>query len=125
MIKIIIDNKEETFTEYEKAVKFLESKNQVANKMKSVQFFHIGGYELLRDGTQKSGKMYTCKEVIDFIEDIELTLCYQPKSEKLEGEKLLEDLKTYSDLYSLAKRIEPLFKYLKDDGGGSGWIEYN
>ena len=71
-----------------------------------ITFFHIGGYELLRDGTKEE----TCdslKEVQNLLEENEL-----------------EYDTSLTDPIKLAKSVESQWEERYDDGGGSAWIEY-
>ena len=70
-------------------------------------FAHIGGYELLRDGTQEE-EINSMKALKELLEDVEF--------------EYDENIK---DPVELAKSIESQWEDRYDDGGGSGWIEYN
>jgi len=70
-----------------------------------VTFYHIGGYELLRDGTKEE----TCnslKEVQEFLDDVEI-----------------EYDETITCGEELAYSVEDKWAERYDDGGGSAWIE--
>jgi predicted RNA-binding protein with EMAP domain len=71
-----------------------------------IEFCHIGGYELMRDGTQT--------EVCKSLKEIQ---CF------LDGEEIEYD-KTIKDPIKLVKSIEKEWAEIWDDGGGRGWIEY-
>lgn len=78
-----------------------------AKKSINIKFCHIGGYELLKDGT----KTTTCKSlsaIQDVLEDVEID--YD---------------NTITDPIALAKSVENEWAYAWNDGGGSGWIEFN
>ena len=74
---------------------------------KSITLYHIGGYELLRDGTQK--------EKVKSLEELQ---------ESLNGVELTFD-SSITDMDVLADSIEEAWANMYDDGGGSGWIERN
>jgi len=72
----------------------------------SINFCHIGGYELLRDGT----KTEQCHSLID-----------------VQGVLInweIEFDESITDVLELVKSIESAWEDSFDDGGGSGWIEY-
>ena len=71
-----------------------------------VTLFHIGGYELLRDGTQ-SETFTDVQSLREYLEDYEIS--YD---------------KSITSLWKLAESAEAGWEESKDDGGGSGWIEY-
>lgn len=75
-------------------------------KRKSVKLYWIGGYELLRDGTQMV-EVKSLKQLQDELESMEM-----------------EFDNSISDMVELAKSIEEEWEYRYDDGGGRGWIEY-
>jgi len=70
-----------------------------------VSLCHIGGYELLRDGTQT--------DTFDDIDDLRVFL----DDNEIEYDEDIEDLQ------ELADSIEDQWQERYDDGGGSGWIE--
>lgn len=71
-----------------------------------IEFCHIGGYELMKDGTET----FICKslkEIQRFLDDEEI-----------------EYDKTIKDPIKLVKSIEKEWSDIWDDGGGRGWITY-
>ena len=72
-----------------------------------VTLYHIGGYELLRDGTQEE-TFKSLKELQDHLDSYEVD--YD---------------ENITDFYELAGSIEDKWAESYDDGGGSGWIEYS
>lgn len=70
-----------------------------------ITFYHIGGYELLRDGTQEE-TVNSLAEMQEFLDDMEMK--YD---------------KTITDMYDLADSVEDAWEEMYDGGGGSGWIE--
>lgn len=71
----------------------------------SITFYHIGGYECLRDGTREDGTVSTLEELQDFADDWEIDY-----DKSLNFDELLEIVvKDWGERW--------------DDGGGSGWIE--
>lgn len=108
-IKVTENGKEKIkkFKKVEKALAFLESyDNRVL-----VKFCHIGGYELLRDGTSTE-ECTSFQEALDILEDWGVELSVDPKD--------------YSDetLTDFLDAIEDDWNERFNDGGGSGWIEY-
>ena len=77
-----------------------------AKKQVKISFCHIGGYELLRDGT-KTEECTSLSEVQGLLEEWEI-----------------EFDKTIKDPIKLAESIEDEWSESWNDGGGSGWIEY-
>lgn len=77
------------------------NKNQI-----NIKFCHIGGYELLRNGT----KTETCKSLKD-IQDI------------LDDWEVDYDI-NITDPVKLAESVVDEWANSWDDGGGSGWIEF-
>jgi len=76
-----------------------------ANKQVNIKFCHIGGYELLRDGT----KTEIAKDLVD-----------------VQGILIDHEIdfdETITDPIELANSIEDKWNDYYDDGGGSGWIE--
>lgn len=71
-----------------------------------VTFFHIGGYELLKDGTKK--------EVLNSLEEIQDFLY----------ESDIDYNKSITDPQKLASSVSEEWEEMCDDGGGSGWIEF-
>ena len=76
------------------------------NQEIEITFYHIGGYELLSDGTQTR----ICKS----LKDVHDLLKYWD----------MDFDKNISDPLELVKSIESDWEDSFDDGGGSGWIEY-
>lgn len=75
-------------------------------KIIRVDFCHIGGYELMRDGT----RIETCNSLNE-IQD-------------LLKEYGIDFDETIKDPIKLVKSILKKWKERWDDGGGSGWIDY-
>lgn len=71
-----------------------------------IKFYHIGGAELLRDGTQLD-VCRSLKEVHFLLEDLEI-----------------EYDETITDVYKLVEEIRDLWEDIHNCDGGSGWIEY-
>ena len=103
-IELILDiiNKSDIKT---KEVVELKSKLEEDSK-EEVILCHIGGYELLRDGT-----------LYDSYNDINLL------KEELDSWEIEYD-NSINNITELAESIEEQWEDLWDDGGGSGWIEY-
>jgi hypothetical protein len=99
IIKIINRQDNWESTELVKLIKS-ESKKQI-----KITFAHIGGYELLRDGTQK-----------DVCTTLEQVQCVLRNSD-------IEIDETITDPYKLVKEYGDEWAEGYDDGGGSGWIE--
>ncbi len=70
-----------------------------------VTFYHIGGYELLRDGTQEES-FDDVEDLKEFLNDLEFVF---------DGD--------IEDIYELAESVEDAWAARYDDGGGSGWIK--
>lgn len=83
----------------------LEPSGDVDDFAGRITFYHIGGYELLRDGTQE--------ETVNSLEELQEFL----------DEREMEYDKDITDIYKLANTIEDAWEERNDDGGGSGWIE--
>ena len=108
-IKVTENGKEKIkkFKKVEKALEFLESyDNRIL-----VKFCHIGGYELLRDGTNIE-ECTSFKEALEILEDWGVELSVNPEDYSDE---------TFTDFLDA---IEDDWNERFDDGGGSGWIEY-
>lgn len=75
-------------------------------ELPTVLFCHIGGYELLRDGTHWEEVDYAIDSVLAHIEGYEIELD-----------------KEYNDIEELLEVVEILWAERFNDGGGSGWIE--
>ena len=108
-IKVTEDGKDtiKKFKKLGKALEFLESYDDSLE----ITFYHIGGYELLRDGTQEE----TCssfEEVLELLEDYEIELPVNPNDYSEE---------TITDFLDA---IKSTWRERFNDGGGSGWIEY-
>lgn len=71
-----------------------------------ITFCHIGGYELLRDGTREE-EIRTYAELKEFCDENELT--YDKK---------------INDMVELAEYIESEWEERYEDGGGLSWIEW-
>jgi hypothetical protein len=103
-ITIIVDGvQQEEFTDIMSAREFLSSLEPM-----SVTMCRIGGYELLRDGTREDGPFFDIEKLKDYLDDWGIEYTDIPK-----------------DVYELAEEIESQWSDKFDDGGGSGWIEYN
>lgn len=100
IIKIIKTQKEWDSKELIKKIKEAE-KNEI-----HIEFHHIGGYELLRDGTQTD----VCKS----LKDIQTPL----KGYDIEFDEEI------TDPYKLVESVDVEWEERWNDGGGSGWIEY-
>ena len=108
-IKVTEDGKDtiKKFKKLGKALEFLESYDDSLE----ITFYHISGYELLRDGTREE----TCSSfegVLNLLEDWEIELPVNPDDYSEE---------TITDFLDA---IEPAWRERFNDGGGSGWIEY-
>ena len=79
-----------------------ESKKQI-----KITFCHIGGYECLKDGT-KTEICRSLGDIQEFLNDFDI-----------------EYDETITDPNELADSVEEEWSEIWDDGGGSGWIEYN
>lgn len=100
----IEDNNEITqknFCELPQAIEYLK-----ALLPASATFYHIGGYECLRDGTIKDGVFTSINEVKHFLDEHEI--------------QYPNDIE---DFYEFVEAITPAWEEHYDDGGGSGWIE--
>lgn len=108
-IKVTENGKEKIkkFKKVHKALEFLESYDDSV----LVKFCHIGGYELLRDGTQTE-ECTSFQEALEILEDFEVELSVDPKDYSEE---------TFTDFLDA---IEEDWAERFNDGGGSGWIEY-
>jgi hypothetical protein len=84
-------------------IKFIKSENK---KQVNITFCWIGGYELLKDGTRKE----KCKSLED-VQDVLSNWDFEYDN-------------TITDPYELVKSIEKEWEDMRNDGGGSGWIEY-
>ena len=71
---------------------------------------HIGGYELLRDGTRKE-TVRTAQELVDLLKDHECL-------------PILKDALDTSNT-DFINTLEASWNARYDDGGGSGWFEEN
>jgi hypothetical protein len=80
---------------------------------KSITLFYIQGYECLRDGTQEGSSAASIEEFLSIweVDESELDLTIDPE---------ITDLHKY-----VKKYFEPYWEEIYNDGGGSGWIEYN
>lgn len=108
-IKVTEDGKDtiKKFKKLGKALEFLESYDDSLE----ITFCHIGGYELLRDGTREE----TCSSfegVLNLLEDWEIELPVNPDDYSEE---------TITDFLDA---IEPAWHERFNDGGGSAWITY-
>ena len=100
----IEDNNEITqknFCELPQAIEYLK-----ALLPASATFYHIGGYECLRDGTIEDGTFTSINEVKNFLDEHEI-----------------EYPNDIEDFYEFIEAITPIWDNYHDDGGGSGWIE--
>lgn len=84
-------------------IKLIKSQDK---KQTNIKFYHIGGYESLKDGTQTE----ICKSLQDVVD--------------LLNEYEIEYDETIENPIKLVKSIETKWSKLWDDGGGSGWIKY-
>lgn len=100
IIKIIKKKKNWESSELIKLIKEYEEKEI------KIQFCHIGGYELMSDGTQ-----------------IEICKSLKEIQKFLEGYEIEYD-KTIKDPKELVKSIYDAWEEMWDDGGGSGWIDW-
>ncbi len=71
-----------------------------------VTLFWIGGYELTRDGTKKE-EFFDVDSLQEHLDDCEI-----------------EFSSDITSLTKLAESVEREWEVYNDDGGGSGWIEY-
>ena len=72
----------------------------------SYTFYKIGGYELLKDGTQEIATVESIDEAKEVLDDWGIEY----------------PTKKYFELADFIKDIEPLWESSFEDGGGSGWI---
>lgn len=108
-IKVTEDGKDtiKKFKKLGKALEFLESYDDSLE----ITFYHINGYELLRDGTRKE----TCssfEEVLELLDEYGIEPPVDPNDYSEE---------TITDFLDA---IELAWHERFNDGGGSGWIEY-
>lgn len=80
-------------------------KKETKKKIKII-FYHIGGYECLRDGTKE--------DVCNSLEEIQNVL----------NDHDIEYDTTITNPYVLVESIKKEWIEMHDDGGGSGWIDY-
>ena len=102
----IEDNGKTTHRNFRKVPKAIEHLESLLPA--SVTFYHIGGYECLRDGTREDGTFTSIKEVQEFLDEY--------------GIEYPTDIE---DFYEFIEAITPAWEEHYDDGGGSGWIEIN
>lgn len=108
-IKVTEDGKD-TIKKFKKlgyALEFLESYDDSLE----ITFCHIGGYELLRDGTQVE-ICTSFEEVLELLDNYGIELPVNP-----------EDY-SHENIGDFLEVIEPIWDERYSDGGGSGWIEY-
>jgi hypothetical protein len=108
-IKVTEDGKDtiKKFKKLGKALEFLESYDDSLE----IKFCHIGGYELLRDGTQEE-ICTSFEEVLELLHDYEIELPF--------------NIDNYSEetITEFLDVIKPVWRERFNDGGGRGWIEY-
>ena len=102
----IEDNGKTTHRNFRKVPKAIEHLESLLPA--SATFYHIGGYECLRDGTCDDGT-YTSIKDIKYLLD----------------EREIEYPTDIEDFYEFVEAITPAWEERYDDGGGSGWIEIN
>lgn len=102
-IEITINDETKKFSNYESALEFLGTV-----KPFSITFYYIGGYELLRDGTNEWATISNIEQLKD-----------------LAREHSFNYDKSETDIRKLLKIIEPQWRDHWDGGGGSGWCEEN
>ena len=102
-----IDNRELTFDTISEAAKYLTSFTHLWT------FTHLGGYELMSDGTQIS-EFSSHSDAIDFLYDSEIFVDYS--NEELHS-LLFKDFQSDADVY---KFIANWYSERYDDGGGWG-----
>lgn len=104
-IAIIVEDNNKTtqrkFRKLPRAIEYLK-----ALLPASATFYHIGGYECLRDGTIEDGTFTSINEVKHFLDEHEI--------------QYPNDIE---DFYKFIEVITPIWDNYHDDGGGSGWIE--
>ena len=105
-----IDNRELTFDTISEAAKYLTSFTHLWT------FTHLGGYELMRDGTQIS-EFSSHSDAIDFLYDSEIFVDYT--NEELH-DLLFKDFQSDADVY---KFIADWYSSRHNDGGGWGDAE--
>ena len=105
-----IDNRELTFDTISEAAKYLTSFTHLWT------FTHLGGYELMSDGTQIS-EFSSHSDAIDFLYDSEIFVDYS--NEELHS-LLFKDFQSDADVY---KFIANWYSERYDDGGGWGEAE--
>lgn len=106
----VIQNGKEKVKKFKKVNKALEFLKQYDDSLE-ITFCHIGGYELLRDGTQVE-ICTSFEEVLELLDNYGIELPVNPED--------------YSDenIGDFLDAIEDDWNEHFDDGGGSGWIEY-
>ena len=92
---------QKNFCKLSQAIEYLE-----ALLPASATFYHIGGYERLRDGTREDGTFTSINEVKNFLDEHEI-----------------EYPNDIEDFYEFIEAITPIWDNYHNDGGGSGWIE--
>ena len=104
-ISIIVEDNNKTtqrkFRKLTQAIEYLE-----ALLPASATFYHIGGYERLRDGTREDGTFTSINEVKHFLDEHEI--------------QYPNDIE---DFYEFIEVITPIWDNYHNDGGGSGLIE--
>lgn len=113
-VKLNLTEEQEEFVNNQLLSKEQKSKKEIFK----IDLCHIGGYELLRDGT----KIDTCKSLNDFFETF-FEYCDYDENEKIYDtivELINEDEFTDSELF---KKLENIWKDEWNEGGGSGWFE--
>lgn len=106
----VIQNGKEKVKKFKKVNKALEFLKQYDDSME-IKLCHIGGNELLRDGT-KTEICSSFQEVLEVLEDWGVELSVNPADY------------TEETLTDFLDAIEDDWNEHFDDGGGSGWIEY-
>ena len=91
--------------EEQEALGLIKKPKKPCIKKDKVIFYHIGGYECLRDGTHTE-ICETLEDVQDLLDDCDM-----------------EYDATITDMITLVHAIEDEWSDMWDDGGGSGWIE--
>ena len=105
-----IDNRELTFNTVSEAATYLASFTHLWT------FTHLGGYELMRDGTQTS-EFSSHSDAIDFLYDLEIFEEYT--NEELHS-LLFKDFQSDADVYEF---IDDWYSARYNDGGGWGDAE--
>lgn len=105
-----IKDKNLTFNTISETIKYLTSLNQLWT------FTHLGGYELMRDGTQIK-QCSSHEDAISFLEDRRVFAYYT--NEELQS-LLYKDFQTDEDVYTF---ICNWYSNRYDDGGGWGEVE--